>query len=61
MRTFVPGTMSPEYIDELRKLQTAFLDGITEDPAETAKRDEAYRKWVESTHKRESHGISQKV
>ena len=53
--------MSPEYIEELRKHQARFLDGITEDPQETAMRDIAYQKWVESTFKREPNGASSKV
>jgi hypothetical protein len=48
--------MSREYLEELRKHQAKFLDDITEDPAETAARDAAYQKWVESTHKKARSG-----
>ena len=43
--------MSEEYLEALRLHQKSFLDGITEDPAETIRRQACYDAWVASTFK----------
>ena len=56
MKSYIPGTMSPAYLAELKRLQDQLLDSITEDPCETQYRDACYKKWVESCFPRGERG-----
>jgi len=49
MKTFIPGTMSARYLQEVNKHQSQFLASITEKPEDTARYDAAYASWVKST------------
>jgi len=47
--TCSPDRIRPRDLAELKRLQDQFLDSITENPEETAYREECHRRWVEST------------
>jgi hypothetical protein len=53
VKSYIPGTMSSLYLEELKRLQSNFLASITEPPEETLRRDILYNQWVESTFKRD--------
>jgi hypothetical protein len=50
VRSYIPGTLSPAYLNELKRLQDDLLSSITENPQETLDRAESERRWIEACH-----------